>query len=300
MYTTFSDIVTIFKPTPEDCWRFAVRDLSIYVISSENTYKALVHPNGQNTCGLFTGYTETYVWKFANCKSYFDTIKHEYAHYLDFTYLHTHHLNRPPWWSEGLATYISDVCYENVRYSGTGGLRALLANSSVSAYEKGSIMHGFLDSTPTLRRYHRKLWIKIYTNKAYANLEEEVVEKFVCLFKQMNYCKMYEKKFTDLPEDAVGTTSFSVDCSTPPLCSDTDYSYAIITLMDYFNKHARELLNTVLKRDSLKIDSLDRVSDGALFGFCHVYYSDFEVVTDDNSWYNATALCKNINSNVKQ
>lgn len=77
-------------------------------------------------------------------------------------------------------------------------------------------------------------------------------------------------------------------------CSDSDFAHAIVTIMDYFNKHARSLLNIVLKQSELKIDEFKRVddTDSCFHGYCHVHYTDFEVVTDPYLWYNATALCK--------
>lgn len=192
MHSTFADIVTIFQPTVSECWRFKVRELNLYVLLSETIYKSMVHPHGENTCGVFTGHTEAFVWRLGNgCKSYLDTVKHEYAHYLDYTYLHTQ-LHRPSWWAEGLATYVSDVCYNNSKYSGTEGLKAMLSDSGVSNYEKGSIMHGFLDTTQVLRNYHRQLWTRIYTNALPLDFEDEIISKFGCMFKATSYCESYK------------------------------------------------------------------------------------------------------------
>lgn len=78
--------------------------------------------------------------------------------------------------------------------------------------------------------------------------------------------------------------------------SELEYVRATITLLDYFNKHNRPLLDTLLRRQSLKIWSMDEDDDG---NFCHVKYLDFEIVADRRCWYNATFMCRKHKSSRK-
>lgn len=201
MHETVNRLCVVYNRTESDFERavdnFKKDIFTMYVIS--NTIKYTLISRTVNTCGALRG-TEAYVsTTVCGQDSFINTVRHEYAHYVDFklsNLMYDSFKDRPYWWTEGLATYVSDTCYENFK-AGELELRNMFENTDrrQNPYVVGSILHGFLDSTNELAEYHALLYetIRVKSRK-YHVLQNEVIGKFGHTFKRGHYCKSYKRR----------------------------------------------------------------------------------------------------------
>lgn len=117
LHNTVFLITRIFKFTRDAFVRTKLpTDINVFAFENRMMYDLAVSLRTEKqslkqTCGVAVG-EEIYV-SLSNCLPFYDTFAHEYAHYLN-TYL----LQIPPksdWWNEGLATYVTDRCTNNIR-----------------------------------------------------------------------------------------------------------------------------------------------------------------------------------------
>lgn len=137
--------------------------------------------NPELVCGVFSGETMYVLLRNDNGCQYIDTIKHEYAHYLNQFLLKLGDHLTPAWWNEGLAQYASNRSVRN-NQSGATPLKAMLL-SKKNCPTTGLILHSFLDSTPILNNYHNMLVRKMQKGRSVTELIDRIATAYGHRFK---------------------------------------------------------------------------------------------------------------------
>lgn len=168
---------------------------TVYILDDQELFYK-TSGKSRNTCWLY-GTRNFYVNKHGKCGSYMKLLSILYTLYMNDGYLMKGAYG-PYWWKLGLCYYTAGYCYENT-FKGKLGLNTLFnyKQESPEDYVYGSIIHGFLDSTPALRKYHIKMFNILNKNPRnyhyeYNKLIREIVDLYGDTFNKSYYCKMYD------------------------------------------------------------------------------------------------------------